>query len=248
MVMTEDNYEQKLLQELEAYDENINVHELPQIFHYWSNKYLLPMIVESGHSSINDFFVKNLIISAERTQQQRPIFLSVGAGNCDTEISIAKLFIDRGFADFKIECLEINQRMLERGKAEAASEGLMNQLIFTAGDFNTWRASRQYAGIFANQSLHHVQDLEHLFSEVKDCLDEMGSFVISDMIGRNGHQRYPKALEIVHEYWHQLPVRQKYNHILRRTEDLYENWDCSNEGFEGIRAQDILPLLENTFF
>jgi ubiquinone/menaquinone biosynthesis C-methylase UbiE len=221
--MSKDNYQQKLLQELQAYNENIDVHQLPEIFHYWSNKYLRPMIEESGHQSINDFFAKNLIISAQRTKQKTPTFLSVGAGNCDTEISIAKEINKQGFTDFKIECLEINQRMLERGKAEAESEGLMNQLIFTAGDFNTWTAKRQYAGIFANQSLHHVSDLEHLFSEIQDCLDEMGSFVISDMIGRNGHQRYPKALEIVHQYWRQLPEKKKYNHILRRTEDLYEN-------------------------
>jgi hypothetical protein len=28
---------------------------------------------------------------------------------------------------------------------------------------------------------------------------------------------------------------------------LYENWDCSTEGFEGIRAQDIMPLLLERF-
>lgn len=28
---------------------------------------------------------------------------------------------------------------------------------------------------------------------------------------------------------------------------MYENWDCSGEGFEGIRAQDVLPLLMDTF-
>ena len=245
--MIEDDYQKKVSQELEAYNENINVHELPQIFHYWSNEYLLPMIQESGHHSIDDFFVKNLELSAKRTQLKHPIFLSVGAGNCDTEISIAKEFINRGFADFKIECLELNTKMLERGEAEAASHGLLDHFVFTPGDFNTWRASKQYAGIFANQSLHHVQNLEHLFSEIKDNLHAMGSFVISDMIGKNGHQRYPKALEIVHKHWRQLPVHQKYNHLLKRTEDLYENWDCSNEGFEGIRAQDILPLLQDTF-
>jgi hypothetical protein len=27
----------------------------------------------------------------------------------------------------------------------------------------------------------------------------------------------------------------------------YDNWDCSKEGFEGIRAQDILPLLVQRF-
>ena len=44
-----------------------------------------------------------------------------------------------------------------------------------------------------------------------------------------------------------MPSRYKYNHQLKRFEELYENWDCSKEGFEGIRAQDILPLLLQTF-
>jgi hypothetical protein len=36
----------------------------------------------------------------------------------------------------------------------------------------------------------------------------------------------------------------------RRTgayEELFEDWDCSVEGFEGVRSQDILPLLECNF-
>jgi hypothetical protein len=35
--------------------------------------------------------------------------------------------------------------------------------------------------------------------------------------------------------------------LLSRHEPLYENWDCSTEGFEGVRAQDILPLLLKHF-
>jgi hypothetical protein len=30
-------------------------------------------------------------------------------------------------------------------------------------------------------------------------------------------------------------------------EKKYDNWDCSKEGFEGIRAQDVLPLLLQRF-
>ena len=45
----------------------------------------------------------------------------------------------------------------------------------------------------------------------------------------------------------ELPDKYKYNHGLKRFEKKYENWDCSKEGFEGIRAQDILPLLITRF-
>jgi hypothetical protein len=78
---------------------------------------------------------------------------------------------------------------------------------------------------------------------VQESLLPTGTFVTSDMIGRNGHMRWPEALAIVQEFWRELPKEQTYNHLLQRHETLYENWDCSSEGFEGIRAQDILPLL-----
>jgi hypothetical protein len=67
------------------------------------------------------------------------------------------------------------------------------------------------------------------------------------MIGRNGHQRWPEALEIVHQFWRQLPPSYRFNRKLQRYEELYADWDCSVEGFEGIRSQDILPLLLEYF-
>jgi hypothetical protein len=67
------------------------------------------------------------------------------------------------------------------------------------------------------------------------------------MIGRNGHMQWPEAMRIVHEYWRELPAPYRWNVQLQRHEEMHENWDCSNEGFEGIRAQDILPLLLERF-
>ena len=59
--------------------------------------------------------------------------------------------------------------------------------------------------------------------------------------------RWPEAYGVLSELWKELPETYKYNHQLKRLEIEYENWDCSTEGFEGIRSQDILPLLIETF-
>src|SRR5689334_1941502 len=67
------------------------------------------------------------------------------------------------------------------------------------------------------------------------------------IIGRNGHLRWPEALEIIQEFWPYLPPSHRSNHQLQRYEAMFEDWDCSIEGFEGIRAQDILPLLSERF-
>jgi hypothetical protein len=78
-------------------------------------------------------------------------------------------------------------------------------------------------------------------------LNADGYFMSDDMIGRNGHQRWPEALKFVNDFWREMPDRYKYNHCLKRFEKTYEDWDCSTESFEGIRAQDILPLLMKHF-
>ncbi len=99
----------------------------------------------------------------------------------------------------------------------------------------------------ANQSLHHVVELERLFDGIERAIGDEGRFIASDIIGRNGHQRWPEAMEIVQEFWQEMPSRYRFNHLLNRQEDTYLDWDCAVSGFEGIRAQDILPLLVERF-
>ena len=240
-------YQERMNSEIGVYKDQENIHELPGIFHYWSNKYLRPMLEEYGVSGPDDFFAKYLLESSIRQGGDTASFVSIGAGNCDTEIRVAGLLKEKGLEKFEIECLEINPHSLERGRQQAEQDGVSDHIVFVEGDFNDWKAKKKYTAVMANQSLHHVVNLEGLFSEVSVALDGGGLFVVSDLIGRNGHQRWPEALEEVHRFWRQLPETHTYNHQLKRYEKLYVNWDCSTEGFEGIRAQDILPLLLSRF-
>lgn len=240
-------YQKKIQQELARYKGQVNVHDLPDIFHYWSNKYLLPIFQKAGFSTIAEFFSFNFLAAVNRTESTTARFVSVGAGNCDLEVTIAKNLVDSGFSGFTFECVEINPVMLERGKEIAQENGVLSQMRFVEADFNTWVAGDKYDGVMANQSLHHVSNLEHLYDQIKLGLHAHGSFVISDMIGRNGHQRWPESLEIVNKFWKDLPESYKYNVLLDRLKKEYENWDCSKEGFEGIRAEEVLPLLLERF-
>jgi len=240
-------YNKKIEEELSTYKDQLDVHELPEIYHYWSNKYLKNMFSEAGFLGIDDLFAKYMFKSVAECKVDEPIFLSIGSGNCDVEVRVAKLLKNKGLTKFKIECLELNSNMIERGKEFAKRENMLEHIIFTEVDFNKWNADKQYTSIMANQSLHHVLDLEHLFKEVEKSLLDNGSFVISDIMGRNGHQRWPEALTHVHKLWKELPNEYKYNHLMKRNEEEYVNHDCSTEGFEGIRAQDILALLVEYF-
>jgi len=157
------------------------------------------------------------------------------------------LIRNSGHEEFTIECLDMNPHMLERGRVMAAEYGVSNHLVFTQADFNDWSPTLRYAGIMANQSLHHVMNLEGLFDTVASAMGPGALFITHDIIGRNGHMRWPEALAEVQRFWQEMPPEYRYNHLLKRHEDTYINWDCSSESFEGIRAQDILPLLLQRF-
>jgi SAM-dependent methyltransferase len=240
-------YRARLAVETATYATQTNVHELPAIFHYWSNRYLGPKARAAGFSQPDEFFALQLCACYDRAAGGTRRFVSIGAGNCDTEVRVAKSVVATGRADFTIECLEINDAMLARGAEYAKAEGVAAQVLPVKADFNFWRPAGKYDAIMANQSLHHVTELESLFDAVRAGLAPHGRFIVSDTIGRNGHMRWPEALAILHEFWRELPKEYRYNHLLQRHEELYENWDCSGSGFEGIRAQDILPLLVERF-
>jgi len=243
----DEQYAARVAAEQRIYQDNVNVHDLPAIFHYWSHHYLLPLCESCGFTSPHDFFRRHLAEAAERCDTVLPEFVSIGAGNCDTEIAVATLLRDAGLRDFTIECLELNRAMLDRGAEAAKAAGVAEYLRFTEADFNTWEPAHRYHAVMASHSLHHVVNLEGLFDAVRGALHPRGAFVISDIIGRNGHMRWPEALAEVQRFWAELPPEYRYNHALKRYEERYENWDCSTEGFEGIRAQDIMPLLLERF-
>lgn len=241
------SYEDRVAQETRIFADQVLVHDLPPIFHYWSNTYLRPMLQAFGCEHPEDFLAHHLFLSARHTGAAAPRFVSLGCGNCDAEIRIAQALVQRGLTEFTFECMDINPAMLERGAALAREAGLEGRVLPVQGDFNRWTPDGRYDGIMANQSLHHVLELEALFDAVRLALQPQARFVVSDMIGRNGHQRWPEAAAIVREFWEQLPPAYRYNLQLQRQEDDFLDWDCSVEGFEGVRAQDVLPLLLERF-
>jgi SAM-dependent methyltransferase len=233
--------------ELTQYNDQTEVHHLPPICFYWLNRYILPEMQQLGVTSADQFFASGLAKSYQQSTRKTRRFLSLGAGNCDTEIRLAQTLLQSGATDFTIHCLDLNQTMLERGREAAARQNLTPHIHPLHADFNAWQPDAPYDAILANQALHHVVQLESLFSACHSALTPQGLFIVSDMIGRNGHRRWPEALHLVEKFWNELPESYRYNRQLRRQETTYPDWDCSLEGFEGIRSQDILPLLLDRF-
>jgi len=236
----------RLDREIEVYRDIENVHDLPAIFHYWSAKHLAPILEACGLEGVEDFFVDRVARRCATVSRIVRV-VSVGAGNCDFEVNLAERLRSRHVTNFRMECVDLNPHMLERGRALAETKKLSDLFQFVESDVASWRPRDPVDVVIANQSLHHFENLEELFDRIADAIDPDGEFLTSDIIGRNGHLRWPEALEELHAFWREMPDRYKWNHALGRFEALYENWDCSTESNEGIRAQDILPLLRERF-
>lgn len=247
-------YQLRLAKENERFAKDLDVHQLPDIFHYWSNKYLLPKLQKFQLTDPEQFFFYFSFRECkdeeklERKGKRLLRAISIGAGNCDMEARLAKRLLENGCENIIIDCLDINEDMLIRGRDYGEGLGVSKMINPLCMDFNYWNPPKGgYDIVMANQALHHVVDLENLYAAIDSTMHDHSLFLVSDMIGRNGHQRWPEARRALKPFWRELPAKYKKNHLLHRVEDEFMDHDCSKEGFEGIRAQDVLPLLNGSF-
>jgi SAM-dependent methyltransferase len=245
--MTDLTYEKRVKNEINNYKNVEKIHDLPRIFSYWSNTYLLPKIHELGIHNTMHLYNMHMSQACENADGETCRFISIGSGNCDLEAGIVEKLVASGISNFRMECLDVNPHVLERGRVLAEKKGITGNLVFTRSDIKSWQPDSEYHVVIAHQALHHFVELEILFDKIHETLHPHGYFLANDMIGRNGHMRWPEALEVIHELWKELPDKYKYHHQHRQLFTEYQNWDCSKQGFEGIRAQDVLPLLVKKF-
>src|SRR5579862_3031639 len=113
------DYHHRLAAEVGVFNRRKVVHDLPDIFHYWSHKYALPKLVAIGFSGSNAVFIDSLRNQCDRNPERIVRFVSLGAGNCDLEINFASELRAAGYSRFVLDCLDLNPTMLENGRAAA---------------------------------------------------------------------------------------------------------------------------------
>jgi len=237
------DYEKKVEEQINQYANNSLRFFLPQVHRHWLNKFMLPKLQHVfGAANHYDLYLEAL------PSRDKPVnILSIGSGDGQLEIELAKCLIARGCDTFTIHVTELSTIRQERTRDRVRHEGLEDKFAFHIVDLNKEFVSGTYDMMFAHHVLHHIVDLEFLFDNIANGLAPGGVFATIDMIGRNGHMRWPEALEYIELAWEFIPDHWKYNFQLNAFHEKYLNFDCSAAGFEGIRAQDILPLLIERF-
>src|SRR5207247_4936673 len=77
---------------------------------------------------------------------------------------------------------------------EAGKAGLGDRIDYAAADLNTIELEAdRYGAVFAAQTLHHIEALEHLLDQIHGSLPEDGFFVVNEYVG-------PKRFQFPDEY------------------------------------------------
>lgn len=232
----------RLAAEKEAFSRHAENKPLPAIFHYWANKYLAHKLVGVTGERTNDaFYVRSL----RAVPREKLRIVSIGSGAATVDIKVAKsLFAENRLERY--ECLELTPYRVQTANEAIREAGLAHVMRCHECDATDWDGD-EYDGFVATHSLHHIEPLEQLFDWIFERMAPSGRFVTADMIGRNGHRCWPEVLTIVRSIWGGMPERYKFNHAFSRRDDEYDDRDWSTKANEGIRAQDILPLLLERF-
>lgn len=246
--ITDRDYKKRVESQIQQYADKEALIGLPKIYQYWSQKYLAPKVEHVfGTRNIYKMYANAYIGASQDAGGKHAHILSVGCGDGNVEMEIAKALLAQDFTDFTIFATDLSPIRIERAQELALENALEDYFEFKVVDVNDWEPDRKFLGVVAQHTLHHIVELEKVFTFVHDNLEDEGVFVIVDMIGRNGHMRWPETLAIVEDFWKILPDTYKFQHQFKKYFLEFDNFDCSKSGFEGIRAQDILPLLVEHF-
>jgi SAM-dependent methyltransferase len=239
-----ENYDARVTAELQQYAECETVQELPSIHSVWTQGFVVPLLAHEGVANIDELWDREVAEQCARRAPEPALLVSLGAGNGEIELPLAARLAQRGVTNLEVVMLELNPVMIDRALAFAERLGIAERVRAEQADLNSWVSGEERVDVYlASHCLHHVVELEHLYDEIARSLDPDGVLLVNDMVGRNGHVRWPEAGEIVRRIWALLPESKRYNHPFQQVDERYPDLDCSTVGFEGIRSQDVLPLL-----
>jgi len=244
MDIAQRTYERRVNEQIAQYRDKENMYaDLANIHSYAQKKYVSPKLLAICNAENHlQFYAKEMVRRLKQTGANR--ILSLGSGAGQVEIGIAQTMRKLGVDDFAFACVELSEPQITRARRNTEDQGISDRFEFIQADLNTWNASQnEYACVMCHHALHHVQDLEHLLTQIMTALHPDGAFITMDVIGRNGHMRWPETLAIVEHIWQFIPDEKKVQRVLKTMDIQFVNRDCSVRGFEGIRAQDILPQL-----
>lgn len=219
---------------------------LPSIFHYWSVRYLTPMLAKRGIDGPEGFYLREIVWLARDNAGRTLSLMSLGSGDCSLEIALAGQLRERGIR-VRVSCVDFNAELLARGAEAAGRQGLAETMEFLELDCNRLPELPPQDAIVVNQFFHHVEDLEGFCRSLRRALRSGGRLLTCDVIGRNGHLLWPDVEREVAAAWATLPADRRFDRYFDAVRERYQPVDHAAYSNEGIRAQDVVRCLLDQF-
>ena len=170
--------------------------------------------------------------------------LSIGSGDGTFE----KNLVSKGFTS-QITVTDISVDAIARAKKVHND----SRLLFLMFDGNRDEIRERYDFIFCHHSLHHIENLEHLYEQVYRALVPGGIFAFEDYVGPSRYQWTPRQLSIQNMILKSLPHHLRLN-ALDPNHGVVDKMHMHTQKemlridpSEAVRSSDILPILEKWF-
>lgn len=191
-------------------------------------------------------------VADRANRYENPRLLSLGCGYGGVDLQVARNLR----RPHELIALDLNPTIYRQALSRAESEGL--NIKFKCVDLNFVEIQpASFDVIYAFASLHHVLNLEHLFSAIHRGLKDGGWLVVLDIIGKTQVLHWRENVEFAAELLRKMPRRYRpgnapawkswlqpfdpYSIIPRYTEP------SDQIGMEGIRQEEIEGLLDHWF-
>lgn len=218
---------------------------LPPIFEYWSKQFLTPDARRLGADSPESFYLRHIVEAA--AQGALPVrVMSVGTGACNMEIQLAVQLKTAGI-DARITCLDFNPGLMRRAESMARDNHVSDVMTFETQDCNRPFVRGLQDVIIVNQFFHHVTELEIFCISLSQSLAQDGALLSSDIVGRNGHLLWPDVEVEVQKAWNTLLAPKRYDRHFNAPQARYVPVNHAAYSNEGVRAQDVVACLLQTF-
>lgn len=170
------------------------------------------------------------------------ISLGCGTGSIERRLQANRIFS-------RLEAVDLSEEVIKQAQQSADQANL--EIFYRVGNLNDIKLEdNKYDVAFANSSLHHVSNLEHIIDEIGSSLKDDGVLFVSEYVGPSQFQFTEKQVQIINEVLDILPrvYRKRVtspNEIkpvfVPPTTQFMNETDPS----EAVRSEEIVKILKN---
>ncbi|MEA2871665.1 MAG: hypothetical protein QOH67_1641, partial [Hyphomicrobiales bacterium] len=175
--------------------------------------------------------------------------LSLGCGHGYME----QVGIALGIAK-KFHAIDVSDGAIAGAKAAAATAGIGEKIDYSVADLNTVSLpAATYDAIFGISAVHHIFQLEHLFSECRKALKPGGLLFLDEYVGPSRFCSAPHVIDLINRLRVLLPEHKRKNLFTNDGNELlfyeplpighFEKHDPS----EAVRSSEIMAALRLYF-